>query len=341
MTIQEAIREVVAGRRLSEPQAASVALGMMRGDATAAQIAGLLVGLRLRCESVEEIAGFVRSMREGATLMTPPFHDVMDTCGTGGDGQGTFNISTACAFVAAAAGCKVAKHGNRAVSSRCGSADVLEFLGVNIELSPEQTSRCISEIGVGFLFSPQYHAGAKNAVTARRELGIRSIFNTIGPMLHPMGVRRQLVGVYSEDLLHPVAEVLRQLGAKHCLIVHGEDGLDEITITGRTMAIELKDSSLHRYIITPEQFGMEAGDLAAVLGGDKQVNAQILQDVLGKRLHGPARDIVLLNAGAAIYVGGRADSIAEGIRQAADAIDSHIALHKLDALAKFSRSVSP
>ncbi|MFQ5806980.1 MAG: anthranilate phosphoribosyltransferase [Phycisphaerae bacterium] len=331
MTVQEAIRHVVEGRSLNEDQAAGVAREIMAGNATPAQIAALLVGLRIKGESVEEITGFVRAMRQGATPSPAHSDMLVDTCGTGGDGAGTFNISTVSAFVAAGAGCKIAKHGNRSVSSTCGSADVLQALGVNVEMAPEHSARCIEEIGFGFLFAPQYHPGARHAAAARREIGVRTIFNLLGPLLNPAGARRQLLGVYDPKLTEPIARVLQRLGCTHCLVVHGEDGLDEITLAGKTLVAELKSGAIRSFTISPEEMGVQRAKLDTLRGGDPENNARIARNVLSGQ-PGPARSVVLLNAGASIYVGGKAASIAEGVQRAAESIDTGRARATLDAL---------
>ena len=332
MTMVEGIRSIIDGRDLSEDEAAAVASEIMSGKATPAQIAALLVALRAKGESVAEIAGFVRAMRAGAAPAPARSDNLVDTCGTGGDDSGTFNISTVSALVAAGAGCKVAKHGNRSISSNCGSADVLKELGVNIELPPASSAECIDELGVGFLFAPQYHPGARYAAGPRREIGVRTIFNMIGPLLNPAGARRQLLGVYDGGLTEPIAQVLRRLGSVHCLVVHGEDGLDEITLTGKTYVTELKNDTVHSFTISPEQFGLARAQRAALTGGDAVVNARLTREILNGK-SGPPRDIVLLNAGAAIYVGRVADSIVHGIKLAEESIDSGRARATLDALA--------
>ncbi len=334
MTVQQAIQEVIAGRTLDEEQAGAVARAIMAGEATPAQIGGLLVALRMRGETVDEIAGFVRAVRGAATPFPLAGDDLLDTCGTGGDGRGTFNISTACAFVAAAAGCRVAKHGNRSVSSRCGSADVLTELGVAIELSPERTAASIEQIGIGFMFAPQYNPGAKHAVGPRREIGVRSIFNTIGPLVHPAGAKRQLLGVYAPGLAQTMAEALRRLGSTHCLIVHSEDGLDEISIAAPTQVTELKNGQIANYRVSPNEYGISPAGLDAIAGGEPHENARVIRAVLAGEA-GPARDVVLLNSGAAIYVGGRAASINEGVARAREVIDSGAAEKKLGALVAF------
>ncbi len=333
--MQTAIRKVVDGQSLSEQEAFSVASAIMAGQATPAQIAALLVALRVKGETADEITGFARAMREGATPLPLPSEGLVDTCGTGGDGSGTFNISTVSAFVAAGAGCNVAKHGNRSVSSRCGSADVLRALGVDIELPPETTARCIEQTGVGFLFAPLYHQSMKHAAGPRKEIGTRSIFNILGPLANPAGAKRQLLGVFKRELTDVLARVLRTLGSVHCLVVHGEDGLDEITLMGSTYVSELRDGQVRSYTLSPEQLGLERAKPQQVAGGDRETNAQIALDVLGGK-RGPTRDIVLLNAGAVIHVSGRAGSLPEGVEQAAESVDSGRALRALEALRDFA-----
>ena len=331
MTIQQAIQTAAAGNDLTTDQAAAVAHAIIAGEATDAQIAGLLVALRAKGESVAEITGFVRAIRDGATAAPARSDNLVDTCGTGGDGVNTFNISTVAAFVAAGAGCKVAKHGNRAVSSPCGSADVLKTLGVNIEMPPDLAARCIDEIGVGFLFAPQYHPGARHAAGPRREIGMRTIFNVIGPLVNPAGARRQLMGVYDRKLVEPIAQVLRELGCEHAMVVHGDDGLDEITITGTTHVAELRDSQIQEYTIRPEEFGLQPAPAKTIRGGDAAQNAEITQQILAGQ-PGPAREVVLLNAGAAIYVAGVAQTLAAGVQRAAESVDSGNARAALDGL---------
>lgn len=337
MNVQKAIQEVVAGRLLSEEQAVHVARAVMAGDATPAQVGGLLVALRIRGETVDEIAGFVRAVREAAIPFPLSGDDLLDTCGTGGDGRGTFNISTACAFVAAAAGCRVAKHGNRSVSSRCGSADVLAELGIAIELPPGRTAESIEQLGIGFMYAPQYNPGARHAVAPRREIGIRSIFNTIGPLVHPAGAKRQLLGVYAPTLAPTMAAALQRLRSVHCLIVHSDDGLDEISLSAPTQITELKHETVTAFKLDPRDFGFTPAPIDAIAGGDASSNARMIRAVLAGD-PGPARDVVLLNSGAAIYAGGMATTIAEGIDKARAALDSGAAGRKLTQLAEFGRS---
>jgi anthranilate phosphoribosyltransferase len=333
--MQAAIRKVTDGQSLSEQEAFSVASAIMAGQATPAQIAALLVALRVKGETTDEITGFAQAMRRGATPLPLPPEDLVDTCGTGGDGSGTFNISTVSAFVAAGAGCKVAKHGNRSISSRCGSADVLRALGVNIELPPETTARCIEQIGVGFLFAPLYHQSMKHAAGPRREIGVRSIFNILGPLANPAGAKRQLLGVFKRELTETLARVLQTLGSVHCLVVHGEDGLDEITLMGSTYVSELHDGHVRSYRLTPEDLGLKRAKPEQLAGGEPEANARIALAVLGGK-PGPTRDIVLLNAAAVIHVSGRAGSLPEGVKQAAESLDSGRALGALEALRDFA-----
>lgn len=331
MKIQTAISEVVQGRDLAEEDALQVALSIMDGDADPCQIAALLVALRMKGETVDEITGFVRAMRSKVLPIPISADGLIDTCGTGGDGAGTFNISTVSAFVAAGAGCKVAKHGNRSVSSRCGSAEVLEALGVEIEHSPERSAELIDKVGIGFLFAPMYHQATRHAAGPRRAIGVRSIFNIVGPLTHPAGVRRQVMGVFDPALTEPLADVLRRVGSEHCMIVHGEGGLDEITLDGATHVSELKDGEIRSRMITPEEMGLERVPRSALQGGDAVENAGIARAVLGGE-KGAARDIVLANAAAAICVAGRADTLREGVGLAVESIDSGAAMSKLTAL---------
>lgn len=332
MNPTDAIKHLVARRDLTEDQAVSLLGHLMAGAATPAQVGALLVALRMKGETLAEITGFVRAARAAATVLPiTDNEDLLDTCGTGGDGLGTFNVSTVVAFVAAGAGCKVAKHGNRSNLSRSGSADVLEALGVNVHLPPADAARCLKQVGIAFLFAPDYHPGARHVVGPRKEIVVRTIFNAMGPLVNPAGCRRQLLGVYDADLTEPIARVLGHLGSLHCLVVHAEDGLDEISIAAPTRVSELKDGQVRTYSIAPEDFGISRSPLSAVEGGDPQRNAAILTEILSGR-PGAARDLVLLNAGAAIYAGGRADTIAEGIASARAAIDGGAALAKLEAL---------
>jgi len=334
MTIKDAIARVVKGSDLSEDEMVSVMNEVMTGGASPAQIGSFITALRMKGETVAEITGAARVMREKATKVEAG-KDVLDTCGTGGDESMTFNISTASAFVAAGAGLIVAKHGNRSVSSRSGSADVLRSLGVNIEAEASRVEECISEAGIGFLFAPMLHGAMKYAAPVRREIGIRSIFNILGPLTNPAGAKRQVIGVYDAALTDVLAKVLFNLGSVHAFVVRGEDGLDEITLTKETRVTELKDGNIKTYHIKPEDFGFERCAPEALKGGDPGENARIIMDVLEGR-KGPARDVVLLNSAAAITAGGKAGTIAEGIAIAHGSIDSGSAIEKLIKLKRIS-----
>lgn len=338
-TMQQALKRVAIGRALSEDEAADVCRAIISGEATPVQIAGLLMGLRVKGETVDELVGFARAMRAAATPITPPHAPLVDTCGTGGDGLGTFNISTVAAFVAAGAGCTVAKHGNRWISGKCGSADVLEALGVRVELAPAQAARSIDEIGIGFLFAPLYHAGTRHAAEARRAIGVRSLFNVLGPLANPAGARRQLVGVCEPELVEKVALALRRLGAERALAVHGLDGLDELTPTTATRVCELCDGQVRTFETTPEELGLKRSPLESLKGGDAATNAGIARGIVEGRENGARRDVVAMNAGAVIYVAGRAATLREGVEQAQESIARGQALEKLDALARFTQDV--
>ena len=333
--IKEAINRVVQSADLTESEMMEVMNEVMTGKATTAQIASFITALRMKGETVPEITGAARVMREKATRITAPAGGLVDTCGTGGDESMTFNISTASAFVAAGAGVTVAKHGNRSVSSKCGSADVLKALGVNIEAGTELVERCLREAGIGFLFAPMLHGAMKYAAPVRKELGIRSIFNILGPLTNPAGATRQLLGVYDPALTDILAKVLCNLGSEHAFVVRGSDGLDEITLTGETRVTELKDGSIRTYHIKPEDFGFARCSPEDLKGGDPEVNAGIILNVLnGKK--GPARDIVLLNSAAAIVAGGKAGRIEEGVALAHGSIDSGEALGRLEKLKRIT-----
>jgi anthranilate phosphoribosyltransferase len=336
LNVQGAIRAVVEKESLGEAGAHELARAIMDGAATPAQIGAVLVALRMRGETFEELLGFVRALRERMLRVSVSDNHLIDTCGTGGDGAGTFNVSTVAALVAAGAGCRVAKHGNRAVSGRCGSADVLHALGVRLEATPTDCGRCLERAGLAFLFAPAFHPSLRHAAEARREIGVRTLLNLAAPLANPAGARRQLVGVFDERFLVPMVRVLQRLNAEHCLVVHGEDGLDEITTTGTTHVAELRDGDIYTYDLHPLQFDILVARPSDLIGGDARAGAdRALQVLSGQR--GPARDIVLLNAGAAIYVAGRAASIAEGVRNAGDAIDSGAALSALKELIQFGR----
>lgn len=307
---------------------------VMAGELTQAQIAGVLIALRIKGETVDEIAAAASVMRELSTKVSISNDThLIDTCGTGGDGIQTFNVSTVSAFVAAAAGAKVAKHGGRSVSSTCGSADVLEALGVNVNLSPAQVAKCVDDIGIGFMFAPNHHSAMKYAAPVRRELGVRTLFNLLGPLTNPANAKRQVMGVFAKVLTEKLAHVLQQLGSEHVLVVCGADGMDEISFTGDTHIAELKNGQVTEYTINPSQFGMALHQLKSIqIQNADQSKAMILEVLHGKT--GAARDIVLLNAGAAIYVAGVVDSLQTGINKAAEVIDNGLALATLNALKK-------
>ncbi|MFC1569655.1 anthranilate phosphoribosyltransferase [bacterium] len=331
MTIKEAIQKTIEGVSLSQEEAHLVATEIMEGQATDAQIAALLMCLRLKGETIDEITGFTKTMREKVTRIPCNAQNLVDTCGTGGDSSGTFNISTVSAIVAAGAGCIVAKHGNRSVSSQCGSADVLKALGVNLDITPEKAGECIDQNGIGFLFAPLLHKAMKYAIGPRREVGVRTIFNILGPLTNPAGAHRQVMGVFHVDLTEPIANVLKKLGSEHVMVVHGEDGLDEMTLTGKTRVSELKDGVVQTYDLDPTSFGFTLASPDDLKGGDAEQNAAIVQAVLQGKKDGK-RDTVVLNAGAVIYVGGKAPSIQAGMQLAEQAIDSGAALQKLEML---------
>ncbi|HWQ94242.1 MAG TPA: anthranilate phosphoribosyltransferase [Gammaproteobacteria bacterium] len=335
MDIQSAIRAVVERHDLSEDEMTTVMETIMSGAATPAQIGGFLIGLRMKGETIEEIAAAARVMRELCTKVETRVGHLVDTCGTGGDGAHTFNISTASALVAAAAGAKVAKHGNRSVSSKSGSADVLEAAGVNLDLTPEQVAACIEKIGVGFLFAPRHHGAMKHAIAPRREMGVRTIFNLLGPLTNPAGARNQVVGVWGKEWVAPLAEVLARLGSHHVMVVNAEDGMDEISIASPTHIAELKDGAISRYVITPEEFGILRADVASLVVTSPKQSLSLLCAVLDDT-PGPAADIVALNAGAAIYVAGIEPTLEQGVRKAQTVIASGAARDKLAALIEFT-----
>ena len=331
MDMQSAIKAVTEKKDLSAEEMTSVMRLIMTGEATPAQVGGFLIGLRMKGETVEEVAAAANVMRELSTRVDVDKERLVDTCGTGGDASGSFNISTASAFVVAAAGARVAKHGNRSVSSKSGSADVLEAAGVNLELSPEQVAACVNDIGVGFMFAPMHHSAMKHAIGPRREMAVRTIFNVLGPLTNPAGAPNQVLGVFSKDWVEPLARVLKQLGSKHVLVVHADDGLDEISIGAATHIAELKDGEVTSYTVQPEDFGMKRADLSALRADDAEHSLHIIRSVLANEA-GPARDIVCLNAGAAIYAAGLADSLAAGVSRAQEVIASGEAAAKLDQL---------
>jgi anthranilate phosphoribosyltransferase len=350
--LKDLIHQLLERQNLTEGEMIDAMEAIMGGEATQAQMAAFLTALRLKGETVEEITGAARVMREHATPITVgrkpepvvsidrdeinvDLETIVDTCGTGGDATNTFNISTTTAFVLAGAGLKVAKHGNRAVSSRCGSADVLEALGVNLDVTPELVQECIQTIGIGFLYAPLLHSAMKHVAPVRREIGIRTVFNILGPLTNPAGASRQVLGVYRRELTATLATVLGRLGSQRAMVVHGADGLDEITITGPTHVAELRYGKVKGYEIRPEDFGLRAAPAEAIRGGHAKENAAIVRGVLDGE-PGPKRDVVLLNAGAALAVADRAGDVAEGIRQAGEAIDSGRARESLTRLVELS-----
>nr|VFK08837.1 MAG: anthranilate phosphoribosyltransferase [Candidatus Kentron sp. LPFa]VFK25259.1 MAG: anthranilate phosphoribosyltransferase [Candidatus Kentron sp. LPFa] len=335
MNLTSAIRAVTEHRDLSGSEMTEVMNTIMTGGATPAQIGGFLIGLRMKGETVEEIAGAAAAMRALATPIDVSVEHLVDTCGTGGDARGTFNVSTTSALVAAAAGAKVAKHGNRAISGKSGSADVLEAAGVNLEIEPVLVSRCIEEVGIGFLFAQQYHAAMRHAIGPRREMGVRTLFNLLGPLTNPARAPNQVIGVFSGEWVEPIAHVLSRLGSRHVLVVHAEDGLDEISIGSSTQVAELKAGKVRAYTLAPEQFGMGRANIDTIVVDSVEESLAMIRAVLdGEK--GPARDIVALNAGAAIFVAGIAETLEDGIEKAGKAIADGHAKEKLEALVRLS-----
>ncbi len=337
MDLPQAINQVINRRDLPAEEMVEVMRAIMTGGATPAQIGGFLVGLRMKGETVSEIAAAAQVMRELATRVDADPKFLVDTCGTGGDACGTFNISTASAFVTAASGARVAKHGNRSVSSKSGSADVLEAAGVRLDLTPEQVGQCIREIGVGFLFAPSHHGAMRHAIGPRREMGVRTLFNVLGPLTNPAGAPNQVLGVFSEELLEPLAQVLQRLGSRHVLVVHSRDGLDEIGLSDNTDVAELKDGQVRRFSISPEEFGLQRSPIDALKVADAEESLAMIRSVLEDN-PGPARDIVVLNAGAAIYASGLAVNLGEGIQKADWAIASGEAYNRLEKLVVLTQS---
>ena len=333
--IQEIIQQLLDGEDLERDAARGVMDLIMSGGATDAQIGAFLIALRCKGETVAEVAGFAEAMRDKATPISGGREPMIDTCGTGGDGSGTFNISTTVAFVAAGAGLCVAKHGNRAMSSKCGSADVLASLGVNVEAPPEKVGQCLDEVGIGFLFAPMLHGAMKHAIGPRKEIGTRTVFNILGPLTNPAGARRQLIGVFSADLTEKMAGVLQSLGSERAFVVHGSDGLDELTLTGPSRVTELRDGELRTYEVSPADFGLAAVDASVLQGGDAEENARILTDVLEGN-GGAQTDIVVMNAAAAIVAGGLADFLPDGAGLAVESIESGKARAALEDLVKVS-----
>jgi anthranilate phosphoribosyltransferase len=330
--IKEAISKLIEKQDLSMEEAVAVMDEIMSGKATDAQIAGFLVALRLKGETIDEITACAKVMREKASRIKPKNHSqLIDVVGTGGDKSGTFNISTVAAFVVAGAGVPVAKHGNKGVSSKCGSADVLTALGIKIDLEPKQVEKCIDEVGIGYMFAPKFHGAMKYAIGPRKELGVRSVFNVLGPLTNPAEAPYELMGVFDESLVEPLAEVLGKLGLKHAMVVHG-NGLDEITIEAETKVAEYIEGHVKSYEIKPTDFGIKLASLDEIKGGSPEDNAKIALDILNGKEKGVKRSVVLLNAGVALYVAGKANSIQDGIDIAKESIDSGKALEKLNKL---------
>lgn len=335
MHIQQALQTLLNRQDLSSDQMREVMRLIMSGKATDAQIGGFLIALRCKGETIDEIAAAAEVMRELADKVEVKGDHVIDTCGTGGDGANTFNISTTCAFVVAAAGGQVAKHGNRSVSSSCGSADLLEAAGVNLDLTAEQVADCVNEIGVGFLFAPKHHGAMKHTSSARKEMGVRTLFNLLGPLSNPAGAPNQLIGVFAKEWVEPLAQVLKKLGSRHVLVVNADDGLDEISIASPSTIAELKDGKVTTYTITPEQFGFKRAGLAELAVDGAASSLVMVKSVLDNKA-GAARDIVALNAGAAIYAANITDTLSAGIEKARQLIASGAAKAKFDALIAYS-----
>lgn len=343
--IQEALEKAVRDEDLTRTEAEAAMEDILAGRSNEVQIAGFLTALHIKGETVEEVVGFAKAMRKHAMPIFPRGwprrgEPLVDTCGTGGDSRGTFNVSTAAAFVVAGAGVHVAKHGNRSYTSKCGSADVLEQLGVRMDLEPEQVAKCIEEVGIGFLYAPAMHTAMRHALPVRRALKIRTAFNLLGPLTNPAGASAQIAGVYDAELGELLARAMGELGVKRAFVAHGADGLDEISISGETYAAELRDGTVHCYTVTPEDFGLPRAPIEQLRGGDAKENAQTIHKIFGRSMlakeHGARRDIVLANASAALVAAGRAGDFLEGVHMAAHSIDSGAAREKLDALVKFT-----
>jgi anthranilate phosphoribosyltransferase len=339
MQIQATLQKLLNKQNLSADEMSQAMRLMMRGEMSNAQIAGFLIALRCKGESIEEIAAAVGVLRELVNQVPVKGEHVIDTCGTGGDGANTFNISTTAAFVVAAAGGKVAKHGNRSVSSSCGSADVLEAAGINLELSAQQVAECVDQIGVGFLFAAKHHSAVRHTVAARKEMGVRTLFNLIGPLSNPANAPHQLIGVFDKQWLVPVAEVLKRLGSRHVLVVHAHDGLDEISIAAPTDVAELQQGEVKTYSVTPEQFGLQRASLSSLAITNAQSSLEIIRQVLHNQ-PGPARDIVVLNAGAAIYAADLVGTLEQGMQRALQVLADGSALAKFEALIAYSTLTS-
>lgn len=339
MNIQQAIQIIIEGNDLTSDQMTAVMRAVMSGEATPAQVAGFLVALRMKGEAVSELTAAASVMRELSSEVKVSTENLVDTCGTGGDAKGTFNVSTTAAFVVAAAGGRVAKHGNRSVSSKSGSADLLEAAGVNLQLTPEQVAQCIQELGIGFLFAPAHHSAMKHAIGPRKELGVRTIFNLLGPLTNPANAPHQVLGVFSVDWVEPLAEVLQSLGSLHVLVVHARDGLDEISIGSETEVAELKDGEISRYQISPQQFGLKQSKLDDIVVQDVTQSLQLVNNVFSNK-PSAALDIVKLNAGAALYASDKASSLSIGIDMAATAIKSGDAKNKFQQYIEYTNNLN-
>ena len=338
MNIQDAIRKISSQQDLTFDEAQAVMESIMNGEATPAQVGAYLMGLRLKGETIAEIAGSAKSMRAVANDPLVNAANVVDTCGTGGDASNTFNISTTVAFVVAAADIPVAKHGNRSVSSKSGSADVLRELGVNLDITPQQAGQCVDEVGIGFMFAPAFHPAMKHAIGPRREMGIRTIFNILGPLTNPAGAKRQLMGVFASNLTEPLAHVLKELGSEAVFVVHGADGLDELSTTGENTVSELRDGEVTSYEVDPVALGLSAANLDDLRGGEPAENAAITRDVLAGGGTSVQREITMLNAAAALVAGGAADDLPAGLDLASNLLDAGAPLEKLNALIDYSQS---
>lgn len=338
MNLQQAIRAMTEQRDLTETEMTDVMQLIMTGEATPAQIGGFLIGLRMKGETVDEIAAAAKVMRFLAEKIDIKSSHLVDTCGTGGDGANTFNISTCSAMVTAAAGAKVAKHGNRSISSKSGSADVLEAAGVNLDLNAEQVKNCIDNVGVGFMFAPRHHGAMKHAIGPRREMGVRTIFNVLGPLTNPAGAPNQVIGVFDAGWLEPLAEVLKKLGSRHVMIVHADDGLDEISVGSDTEVSELKNGEIRSYRISPENYGIQKSDVSELVVTSAAESLDVINGVLDNK-ESAARDIVVLNAGAAIYVSGLTNTLEEGIEKASETIAKGLAKSKFKELIEYTQKL--
>jgi len=330
------INKIVEGNNLTREEASMAMDMIMQGNATPSQIAAFITALRIKGETIDEITGLAEKMREHAITIYPHSQNLVDTCGTGGDLSGTFNISTVSALVAAGAGVPIAKHGNRSVSSRCGSADLLEALGVKIDIEPKRVEECIDRVGIGFIFAPNFHKAMRFAAPTRKEIGIRTVFNILGPLTNPAHAKAQVLGVFDPDLTETMAAVLKNLGVEHALIVHGMDGLDEISISDKTKVTQLIDKKIETYYIEPDDFGLHCAKKEEILGGSVAKNTEIAIEILEAEEKGTKRKVVLMNAAAAIFVGGKAKDFKEGLKQAEEAIDSGAAKRKLQELVNFT-----